>query len=364
MKSSYQFGLAIALALGVTMLGLAQEESVDSQDPANVKQSAQDMYSRAIWATLNLPSSDLAAEDGHYLAQDKTELQTYYDLKLSYQYMSENYLRRQLRIADDEGIILTAADESGQGYKNGFRDGDIVLQVDDKPVKTQYELVIALSQDRGNERRARLLREGKPLDLSVVLTASDEPLVKHWVIGVSVDEISDLTKTQLKLDGGVAISQLSENGAAQEAGIQVHDVVTHADGKPINTLESLKSFVKTTEGKKLTLDLIREGNKLSIDVEPKQFSVTTAKDLQSASLNMNQSLLWDASLAGQSGELTLVPKVLLDPQSSYAVAWQHSLQKAQGASSSDDQSKRIGAIEATLKLLQEQLQELKSAEDQ
>ena len=83
--------------------------------------------------------------------------------------MGEDYLRRQLRIEDDEGIILTAADESGQGFKNGFRDGDIVLQVDGKPVKTQYELVIALSQDRGNERKARLLREGKQLDLSVVL---------------------------------------------------------------------------------------------------------------------------------------------------------------------------------------------------
>ena len=76
----------------------------------------------------------------------------------------------------------------------------------------------------------------------------------------------------------MAISQLSENGAAQEAGLQMYDVITHADGKPVNALESLKSFVIATEGKKLTLDLIREGKNLSIDVEPKQFSVSAIED--------------------------------------------------------------------------------------
>jgi len=351
MNYSCKIALGIAFAFGISMPMVAQEK-VTPEDKVAVEDLYEKSFSDAIFAVLNLPSSDLAAEDGHYLAQNKLELQTYYDLKLSYQYMGEQYLRRHLGIAADEGIILTAAHESGEGFKNGFRGGDIVLKVDDKPVKTQYELVIALSKNRGKKRKATLLREGKTIDLSVVLSPNDQEQTKHWVIGVSVVEVSKLAKAQLKIVGGLAVSELTEAGAAQEAGILVHDIITHVDGKQINAMEELKQIVGASNGQKITFGLIRAGKKLLIEIEPKELAVANAANPLSS----------QKVLSGP-GQLTIVPK-LVGAEGDYLLTWQIGQPKTQDANSTDaDQSKRIEAIEATLRLLQEQLQELKPTKD-
>ena len=228
---------------------------------------------------LTWDTSQLASDDGEYLAQNQTELQTYYDLGMTYKYISEDYLRRQLPLPDGKGLFVMTVDDEGEGRKNGFRAGDIIARVDELPIDTQYDFVIALAQDRGQSRSTKVVRDGAAIDLDIALTArTDEPEKQRtrYILGVTLDDISDVAKSQLGIESGAAVTSLTEDAPAQAMGVRVHDIIVAIDGSSISNLDDLKKVVEGSEGKTVTVDLIRGGNNLSIELQPKQVPVANA----------------------------------------------------------------------------------------
>jgi len=92
----------------------------------------------------------------------------------------------------------------------------------------------------------------------------------RWIIGAFVDEISDVTKAQLGLEGGAAITQLTDDGPARKKGMVEHDIITHINGKLINNLDELREVVGSSDGQKLSLDFVRRGKKISLEFEPQE----------------------------------------------------------------------------------------------
>ena len=209
------------------------------------------------------------SSDSQYAAQNANEVRTYEDLAMTYELIDQPYLRRQLRLPDDTGLAVAEAKVSGEGYKNGFRDGDIILQVADKPVRTQYDFVIKLSNDRGDRQDVKIRRDGEPLQLQVVLTKTPET-DDHYLIGVTVEELSDLVKAQLKIENGVSITAVAKDSAAEVAGLQVNDVIVALNGSDINSLNDLKQIVQQAKDQPIDVKLIRSGKQRTLKVTPKK----------------------------------------------------------------------------------------------
>lgn len=370
MRSFLMVSLGLILTFGFASPVMSQQPAPQRVEliPGQ-KKGIRGAFIDSIYASLDLPSSDLAADDGHYLAQNKAELQTYYDLKLSYKYLGEEYLRRHLGIASNQGIIIAGAQESGQGFRNGLRGGDIVLTVDSEPVKTQYELVIALNQRRGEQRTVKVLREGKQTELNVTLSEQDEQANQSFVIGVSVDEITTVTKSQLKIKGGVAVSQISEGGSAHEGGLQVHDIITLVDGQPIGTLNDLRDLVSASKGKQIRVEIIRGGEEMSVNIVPKAVVPSKSLRLPSGQRSLEKSartVLLGNELSNEGGTLMLLPRSVrsddaLSADARYALAWSTLGEVGDTSQSGQSLSGRITDIEATLAQLKEQIGELKSS---
>lgn len=65
--------------------------------------------------------------------------------------------------------------------------------------------------------------------------------------------------------GGVYIGEIIEGGAAQEAGIQVGDIITKVDDIRTSTMEDLSSYIQSKNiGDTITIILIRNGEQLSL----------------------------------------------------------------------------------------------------
>ena len=356
------------MTLGVTTPLLSQDASPQATNPEiEVEDDSHAALMKTVFAALNMPPSDLAAKDGNYLAQDKAELQTYYDLELSYKYIVEDYLRRQLKIDPSQGIIITGAKKSGQGFQNGLRGGDIVLTVDSQPVKTQYEFVIALSKDRGNQRMLKVLRDGQPFDLPVTLSKQDEG-DPQFRIGISVDEISEITKHQLNLESGLAVSHTNDGGAAQKAGLRVYDIVTHVDGKPVASVEELSQWVGASKGNTMHFEVLRLGNKMSVNIVPESINAAESRQRstsQNAAETSTRALLLGTELLNDGGTLMLLPRLaesnyMSRADAKFALAWSEL-----AASENEPQTrklllKRIAEIESTLSILKEQVESLES----
>ncbi len=257
----------------IFLSGAIEQEGTNQSTPNVIVDNNLVPYLSALYGT------GFASTDGEYLAQSNEELQTYYDLGMTYKYIAETYLRKQLQLPEEQGIIIQTTAGSGDGYKNGFRSGDIVLLVDETPVDTQYDLVQALAANRGTQKSAKIKRDGKPMDLVVAMSELQTKPNTRLIIGVHVDEIDDLVKAQLNVESGVAVTSLVDDGPAKQVGLLVHDVITQINGKPINNLDDLKNIVESSKGETVTLDVVRASRKLTIKVDPKAVPVETVSDL-------------------------------------------------------------------------------------
>ena len=94
-------------------------------------------------------------------------------------------------------------------------------------------------------------------------------------IGVSVTDVSSETQSY-GLPKGAAVKSVAEGGPAEEAGLQVNDIITHIDGEQITGSNDLvKRVGDAAVGDKLTLTVYRQGSTLEL-------TLTVGEKIQSA----------------------------------------------------------------------------------
>lgn len=92
--------------------------------------------------------------------------------------------------------------------------------------------------------------------------------IQKSYIGITGQTISDDVKQITGLEGGVRIYEVSEESPAEEAGIQVGDVIVSADGNAIKEFSDLSKLIEKTEpGTEIQLKVYRQGQYVDITVE-------------------------------------------------------------------------------------------------
>ncbi|MFZ4286953.1 trypsin-like peptidase domain-containing protein [Variovorax sp. HJSM1_2] len=98
-----------------------------------------------------------------------------------------------------------------------------------------------------------------------------EGQVRRGWIGVEPNELSpELAETfGVKADQGVIITGVLQNGPAAKAGIRPGDVITNVASKDVhNVSELLSSVAALKPGTTATFEVLRQSNKLSLEVTP------------------------------------------------------------------------------------------------
>lgn len=86
-------------------------------------------------------------------------------------------------------------------------------------------------------------------------------------IGASFVNLSAKESTELKVDGGMRVTEVSQGGAAEEAGLKVDDIVVTVDGGSIAGTGELRTLLAARKaGDKLELEVIRKGKRVSLSV--------------------------------------------------------------------------------------------------
>jgi Do/DeqQ family serine protease len=85
-------------------------------------------------------------------------------------------LADSFKLPNSEGALIAGIVRGAPADKAGIRPGDILLAVDDKPVKNaQTMLEVIASQQPGHNARFKLRREGKEVDLTVAIGKRPKP---------------------------------------------------------------------------------------------------------------------------------------------------------------------------------------------
>jgi len=104
----------------------------------------------------------------------------------------------------------------------------------------------------------------------VLADLAESGRVRRSYLGVNIGPLDRQALERVDQPGAVAVTALSPNSPATEAGLRVGDILLKLDGKPIKGLNWLQNSVEVTpEGQEITLSIERDGERREVKVVPK-----------------------------------------------------------------------------------------------
>ncbi len=179
-------------------------------------------------------------------------------------------LAKSFGLPKPEGALVAMVVPNGPAAKAGIKRGDVILEYNGQPVKTEHELPQMVADTKvGKEVKIGVLRNGKRETISAKIgqlkekplqTATAEEPGTNW--GMQVGEITPQIASQLHLhvDKGVVVRNVAPNSPAADAGLQPGDVVLEVNRHKVESLNDFLSEVKKAKAThKPTLLLVQRG---------------------------------------------------------------------------------------------------------
>ncbi|MBC7965791.1 MAG: PDZ domain-containing protein [Fuerstia sp.] len=235
----------VAVVEGET--NLTEDEKPDDEKPDDEKSEAAEVRSDEE-ATINL-----SKEDGAFS----------YSIQIDSTAQSDSDDGEEPKVKVGGKVIVVGPDGKRKVYDISGKDGQAFqfhLDADDKNVfKSLHDVLI--------------MKEGHELH-GVPDAESGEVQEERFVIGVQCEEAGEVLRSHLHLGGsGVVVMDVRDETPAAKAGLQKNDIIVKIDEKDLASREDLMDAVGASEGKALTLSIIRAGEKQTIAVEPKKMKV-------------------------------------------------------------------------------------------
>jgi serine protease Do len=176
-----------------------------------------------------------------------------------------------LGLSKAQGALVRGVEQGSPAEKAGLEPGDIILKFEGKTIDKSSDLPRMVGNTKPGTRSAiQVWRRGSMKDMHITVGEfeTDKPVKKASaekpqagtvtkVLGLTVSELSDAQKKELKLRGGVRVDAVAE--PASRAGIQEGDVIlalANIETPNVQTLEALTA--KLDHNKPVSL-LIRRG---------------------------------------------------------------------------------------------------------
>ena len=178
-------------------------------------------------------------------------------------------IAQALGLAAPNGALVTQVARESAAARAGLRAGDVVTGVNGKAVKSVAEFRNAIGLMRvGDRAEIALLREGKPVKVSAVVTdpaavgaAAAAPSAGGTAPAGALHRGLDGAQLEDQADGGVAVRGITAGTPAAGAGLRAGDVIIAANGARIARRADLvtASTAAAARGGTLVLQVRRNG---------------------------------------------------------------------------------------------------------
>ncbi len=161
-----------------------------------------------------------------------------------------------------KGAIITTVEPGSAAQEAGLKPGDIVTEVNGRPIRTATDLRNAIGLLRVGEKvRLKVLRDGKTLTLSATvarpaLSQIDGEKLNPYLAGAVLTDIQENSPWYGKIEG-VLVAEVAAGSPAWRSGLRKGDVIVSANRKPVANLGQLQEAVK---GSRSLLLNIQRGN--------------------------------------------------------------------------------------------------------
>jgi serine protease Do len=169
------------------------------------------------------------------------------------------------------GAMVRGAESGGPAEKAGIEAGDIITKVDGKAIESSSDLPRIIGGIKpGSRTTVQVFRRGGYRDLNVTVAefepdqpariaqndGGSNPAAKS-ALGLSVSELSDAQRRELKIRGGVRVDAV--DGAAARAGLREGDVILTLDNTEITDVKQFLVVAAKAEKSRAVSVMVRRG---------------------------------------------------------------------------------------------------------
>ena len=167
------------------------------------------------------------------------------------------------------GALVRSVEPGGPADKAGVEAGDIITKVDGKAVDKSGDLPRIIGAIKpGTRATTQVFRRGNYRDLAVTVAEFDPPAPKRVAereskapsavmgsLGLTVSDLSDAQRRELKLKSGVRVDAVE--GPAARAGLHEGDVILSIDNTEVSSAKQFESIAAKLDKARATSVLVR-----------------------------------------------------------------------------------------------------------
>jgi serine protease Do len=182
----------------------------------------------------------------------------------------------------NSGALVADVTEGSPGKAAGIEPGDVITEFNGKPIRDMKELPKAVAAtDIGATVAVKVIRKGKEMAFNVTigrledgekLVAADDKkktdaaTTTVTTLGMTAATVTDELREKFKIEEkvkGAVITEVAQDGAAMEKGLEIGDVIMEAGGKPVEVAGDISKAIEdaTKAGKSSVLLLTAKAGK-------------------------------------------------------------------------------------------------------
>jgi Do/DeqQ family serine protease len=158
---------------------------------------------------------------------------------------------KELRV--NEGAYISAFVGKSSAKEAGLKEGDVVVKIDEAPVKTHTALIEIIGRHRpGDKVNMVVNRKGNEVVIPVTLKNRDgqtSPVVAEVrdavsILGVQLEDLDGKVLKKLDIDYGVRITDLGSGKVAKHTDMRKGFIVTKINDEPVKTSKEFRELLK------------------------------------------------------------------------------------------------------------------------
>jgi len=176
-------------------------------------------------------------------------------------------------LGQPRGALVQGVEKDGPADKAGIEAGDIIVKVDGKAVEKSGDLPRIVGGTKpGSRSTLQVFRRGGLKDLAVTVAEFESerpqrraeaepggaPQATKSALGITISELSDAQRRELRLRGGVRVDAVE--GAAARAGLREGDIILSIDNTEIADARQFSAAASKADKSRAVSVLVRRGD--------------------------------------------------------------------------------------------------------
>ena len=177
-------------------------------------------------------------------------------------------MAKALGLEKPEGALIEKVEDDGAAVSAGLREGDVILAVDGKDIRSSNELQSLIARKHpGDEVKLKIYRDKKTIEKTVTLRSKDtdkmlasnksadkkdddseqqqtSSTAEFKNLGMKVRALSPQEKKDFEVESGVLVTAVERFREASENGLQANDIIIEADRQNIAGPKDLQNILE------------------------------------------------------------------------------------------------------------------------